>query len=129
ANTPASLPHTTVTPASSAALKEARLERSAAGSGPLPGFQPRYLLIASAAASVGHNTTPRLASRRNTSASPSSPCSMVATPARAARRIPSLVRACAPTGHPAERAVSTICFSSSTENVGLPPFCGFHESA
>src|SRR5262245_592014 len=119
-----SLPLTTVTPASSASLNTVRIVFSDAGSGSLPTFQPRYFAIASAVASVGQKATPRLTIKRNTSTSPPLPCSIVSTPPSAARRIPSLVVASATTGQPAERAVSTISFTSSTENVAAPPFFG-----
>src|SRR5205809_2920720 len=57
---------------------------------------------------VGHNATLCSFIRRNTSGVPALPCSMVSTPARVARRIPSGVDAWAATGRPLLFAVSTI---------------------
>ena len=88
-NTPTSLPLRIVTPASSAALKLARLRAIDGGLGASPFFQPAYCDVASPAASVGQSATLCSFISRNTSGVPASPCSIVSTPASTARRIPS----------------------------------------
>ena len=80
-----SLPLTMVTPASRASFNIARFDFRACGSGWVAGgCQPRYLLIASLAASVGQSATPRSTISLNTSPGPS-PWSIVLTPASTAR--------------------------------------------
>jgi len=81
----------------------------------------RSILAPLAIASVGQSATPRSFIKRNTSGVPPSPCSIVSTPASAARRIPSAVVACAATGMLALFAVSTTSLISSSENVGAAP--------
>ena len=107
-----------MTPASSAALKLARLRVIPAGSGPSPFFQPAYCEVASPAASVGQSATLCSFISLKISGVPASPCSIVSTPPRIARRMPSAVLECATTGRPLLRAVSTIVLISSSEKVG-----------
>ena len=54
----------------------------------------------------------------NTSGVPPSPCSIVSTPASAARRIASAELAWAATGRPASCAAATSAASSAAENAG-----------
>src|SRR5262245_6340352 len=109
-----------VTPASSAALKLAFLRCAAGESGFAGGHGPAPAVI------VGQNATLCSTINLKISGVPSPPCSIVATPASAARRMPSAVLACTATGTPALFAVSTASFISSTENVGCDPGCGPH---
>ena len=102
-------------------LKAARFDLRAAGSGSLSFFQPRYLLIASAAASVGQRAYPLFRHQAE-----NLDVAIIAVldgldPATRTGAFPSFEVAWATTGHPADRAVSTMSFSSSTEN-GPGPF-------
>ena len=117
-NVPTSLPLMIVTPASSAALKLAFFRCAAGESGLAGGQGPAPAVI------VGHSATWCSTISLNTSGVPSPPCSIVSTPASAARRIPSAVFAWTATGTPALFAVSTASFSSSIENVGREPAIG-----
>ena len=95
-----------------------RFSRMCAGSGVTPFFQPRYCSIASPAATVGQKATLCSFISLKTSGVPSSPCSIVSTPARIARRIPSALVAWAETGRPASCAALTAAAISSCEKVG-----------
>ena len=108
AKTPTSLPLAIVTPASSACLKTIFFRSMP---GPL------------ATESVGHNAMPRSFIKRKSSGVRPSPCSIVSTPARIARRAPSVEVEWAETGMPALFATSTASFSSSSVNVACaaPP--------
>jgi len=85
--------------------------------------QKKKYLTALATESVGHSATFRSFIKRNNSGVSPSPCSMVSTPARIARRAPSVEVECAATGIPALFAISTASFSSSSVNVACaaPP--------
>ena len=87
--------------------------------GVLAFFPAAVLRMGSPAATVGHSATPRCFISLNISALPSSPCSMVSTPASVARRMPSTVEACATTPRPAERAVCTISVELFLRESGL----------
>ena len=88
------------------------------GSGSTPFFQPAYCAVASGAARVGQYATFFCTISFQISGVPSSPCSMVSTPPRIARRIPSAVAAWATTGRPLLFATSTMRVISSSVNVG-----------
>ena len=76
------------------------------------------------AVSVGHHATWCSTISLKISGVPSLPCSIVATLAIAARRMPSGVLVCTATGTPALSAVSTARFISSAVNVGCDPASG-----
>src|ERR1051326_7488109 len=106
AKTPTSLPLAMITPASSACLNTIFFLSIA---GPL------------ATESVGHRAVPRAFINESSSGVSPSPCSIVSTPARIARRAPSVLVECAETGMPALLAISTANFSSSKVNVACAP--------
>ena len=119
ANTPTSLPQPMVTPSASALRKPRSAICMDSVESDCPGTSPRkYSLIASGAASVGRKATPFSRISANVSREPPYPCSIVCTPAEAARCIASSVIACTATGRPRSCATDTAARSSSSQNVG-----------